>query len=36
VELGKTLNTDEAKEHAGAVLDISIKLLDSVSSKLGK
>ena len=36
VELGKTLNTDEAKVHAGAVLDISMMLRDSVSSKLGK
>jgi len=36
VELGKTLNTDEAKVHAGAVLDISIMLRDSKSSKLGK
>jgi protein MpaA len=36
VELGKTLNTDEAKVHAGAVLDISMMLRDSKSSKLGK
>jgi len=36
VELGKTLNTDEAKVHAGAVLDISIMLRDSKSSKLDK
>lgn len=36
VELGKTLSTDEAKVHAGAVLDISMMLRDSVSSKLGK
>ena len=36
VELGKTLNTDEPKVHAGAVLDISMMLRDSVSSKLGK
>ena len=36
VELGKTLNADEAKVHAGAVLDISMMLRDSVSSKLGK
>ena len=36
VELGKTLNTDEAKVHAGAVLDISMMLRDSKSSKLDK
>ena len=36
VELGKTLNTDEAKVHANAVLDVSMMLRDSVSSKLGK
>ena len=36
VELGKTLNTDEAKVHAGAVLDISMMLRDASSSKLGK
>jgi len=36
VELGKTLNTDEAKVHANAVLDISMMLRDSRSSKLGK
>jgi protein MpaA len=36
VELGKTLNTDEAKVHAGAVLDISMMLRDDSSSKLGK
>jgi protein MpaA len=36
VELGKTLNTDEAKVHASAVLDISMMLRDSKSSKLGK
>jgi protein MpaA len=36
VELGKTLNTDEAKVHASAVLDISMMLRDASSSKLGK
>jgi protein MpaA len=36
VELGKTLNTDEAKVHASAVLDISMMLRDSRSSKLNK
>jgi protein MpaA len=36
VELGKTLNTDEAKVHANAVLDISMMLRDSRSSKLNK
>jgi len=36
VELGKTLNTDEAKVHASAVLDISMMLRDSKSSKLDK
>jgi protein MpaA len=36
VELGKTLNTDEAKVHAGAVLDISMMLRDASSSKLDK
>ena len=36
VELGKTLNTDEAKVHANAVLDISMMLRDASSSKLGK
>jgi protein MpaA len=36
VELGKTLNTDEAKVHASAVLDISMMLRDALSSKLGK
>ena len=36
VELGKTLSTDEAKVHAGAVLDISMMLRDASSSKLGK
>jgi len=36
VELGKTLNTDEAKVHASAVLDISMMLRDAPSSKLGK
>ena len=36
VELGQTLNTDEAKVHAGAVLDISMMLRDASSSKLGK
>jgi hypothetical protein len=36
VELGKTLNTDEAKMHANAVLDISMMLRDASSSKLGK
>ena len=36
VELGKTLNTDEAKVHARAVLDISMMLRDASSSKLGK
>lgn len=36
VELGKTLNTEEAKVHASAVLDISIMLRDASSSKLGK
>jgi protein MpaA len=36
VELGKTLNVDEAKVHASAVLDISMMLRDSLSSKLGK
>ena len=34
VELGKTLNTDEAKVHARAVLDISMMLRDASSSKL--
>lgn len=36
VELGKTLNTEEAKVHASAVLDISMMLRDASSSKLGK
>ena len=36
VELGKTLNTYEAKVHASAVLDISMMLRDASSSKLGK
>jgi protein MpaA len=36
VELGKTLSVDEAKLHASAVLDISMMLRDSLSSKLGK
>ena len=36
VELGKTLNTDEAKVHARAVLDISMMLRDASSSKLDK
>jgi hypothetical protein len=36
VELGKTLNTDEAKVHANAVLDVSMMLRDSRSSKLNK
>jgi protein MpaA len=36
VELGKTLSVDEAKVHASAVLDISMMLRDSLSSKLGK
>jgi protein MpaA len=36
VELGKTLNMDEAKVHANAVLDISMMLRDASSSKLGK
>jgi protein MpaA len=36
VELGKTLNADEAKVHANAVLDISMMLRDSLSSKLNK
>ena len=36
VELGKTLNTDEAKVHASAVLDISMMLRNAPSSKLGK
>ena len=36
VELGKTLNTDEAKVHASAVLDISMMLRDASSSKLDK
>lgn len=36
VELGKTLNTDEAKVHASAVLDVSMMLRDASSSKLGK
>ena len=36
VELGKTLNADEAKVHASAVLDISMMLRDAPSSKLGK
>ncbi len=36
VELGKTLNVDEAKVHASAVLDISMMLRDSKSSKLDK
>jgi len=36
VELGKTLNTDEAKLHANSVLNISMMLRDSRSSKLGK
>jgi len=36
VELGKTLNTDEAKVHANAVLEISMMLRDSLSSKLNK
>jgi hypothetical protein len=36
VELGKTFNTDEAKVHANAVLDISMMLRDSRSSKLNK
>ena len=36
VELGKTLNADEAKVHASAVLDISMMLRDSKSSKLDK
>ena len=36
VELGKTFNTDEAKVHASAVLDISMMLRNAPSSKLGK
>jgi protein MpaA len=36
VELGKTLNTDEAKVHASAVLDVSMMLRDAPPSKLGK
>ena len=36
VELGKTFNTDEAKVHARAVLDISMMLRDASSSKLDK
>lgn len=36
IELGKTLNTAQAKVHASAVLDISMMLRDASSSKLGK
>jgi len=36
VELGKTLSVEQAKVHASAVLDVSMMLRDSRSSKLDK
>jgi protein MpaA len=36
VELGKTLSVEQAKVHANAVLDVSMMLRDSRSSKLDK
>ena len=36
VELGKTLNSDQAKVHSSAVLNISMLLRDALSSKLGQ